>query len=117
MSELNQTQLNELQQQLIAEQLHLRQQLDSQETETQPVTLDQQAVGRVSRIDAIQQQQMAMANQQHNKQHLSAVNQALARMADDDYGFCQECDQLITFARLKIKPEALYCISCQGNHE
>ncbi|MDJ0777282.1 MAG: TraR/DksA family transcriptional regulator [Gammaproteobacteria bacterium] len=82
-----------------------------------PVTLDQQSVGRVSRIDAIQQQQMARASQQQARQTLRRVELALGRMADGDYGYCQHCGETIAYARLEAQPFASLCVDCQQNSE
>ncbi|MFT4926278.1 MAG: DnaK suppressor protein [Phenylobacterium sp.] len=106
-----------LKQQLLQNKNELEQLLGGQQDKAQPVILDQQAVGRVSRIDAIQQQEMAKAGQQHTEQHLLDINAALQRLESDDYGFCEECGQMIAVARLTIKPEAEFCIGCQSSHD
>ena len=77
------------------------------------MTLDQQSVGRVSRIDAIQQQQMAIASQQQASTQLRKVEQALQRIDAGDYGACLECGEAIALARLEAQPEAELCIGCQ----
>jgi DnaK suppressor protein len=86
-TELNQQQIEELRSMLISSQQALEEQMLSTGSSTKPVTLDQQSVGRVSRIDAIQQQQMAIANQ-------------------------QQADQL-----LQAQPYASLCIDCQSASE
>ena len=65
--ELSQAQLRQLVKLLRQQKKQLVQQLDNSEADVQPVTLDQQSVGRVSRIDAIQQQQMAIASREQDK--------------------------------------------------
>lgn len=80
-----------------------------------PVQLDQQAVGRVSRIDAIQQQQMAQANEQQILYQLARIKHILA--TPEDYGYCKECEEPIGFARLNIHTTAEYCIECQSSKE
>lgn len=117
MNHLTTVQLTRLKQQLQLQESELGQLLSGRSAQTQPVLLDQQAVGRVSRIDAIQQQQMAKAGQQQTEQQLIAVKAALRRMDDDDYGFCEACGQIIVLARLEIKPEAQYCIGCQDGFD
>ena len=79
-----------------------------------PVQLDQQSVGRVSRIDAIQQQQMALARSAQLKQSLQRLQTALqALQADDsDFGVCEQCDQPIPLGRLKINPAVTRCVRC-----
>ena len=76
------------------------------------VELDQPAVGRLSRMDAIQQQQMADAQRRRVQQRLGQVRAALKLSATDDYGECRRCGDDIAFARLKAKPESPYCVPC-----
>lgn len=83
----------------------------------QPVQLDQQAFGRVSRVDALQQQSMAKAGLEQSKQQLRRVLMALARFESGDYGYCLECSSPISFARLEIRPESSLCIDCQSQKE
>ncbi len=83
----------------------------------EPVTLDQQSVGRVSRIDAIQQQQMARASQQQATQTLQQVQLALRRIADGEYGYCLHCGDPIAYARLSVQPFATLCLDCQEASE
>lgn len=97
-------QLTELEQQVCA--IHIR---------GVPVQLDQQAVGRVSRIDAIQQQQMAQANEAQTSRQLLRIRQIL--LSPDEYGFCHECGESIGIGRLTIHPAAELCIQCQGELE
>ncbi len=82
-----------------------------------PVTLDQQAIGRVSRIDAIQQQKMVEANRHRQKLRLSQVKQALDAMTQEEYGECRRCEEPIGFARLQARPESPICLACQNTLE
>ena len=91
--------------------------LKDNEDTSKPVQLDQQALGRVSRIDAIQQQKMAIANRSNQELTLVQIMQALRRIQEDDYGYCQECDIPIPYERLLIKPETKLCIQCQSASE
>jgi DnaK suppressor protein len=78
--ELNSRQLEQLHKSLGAKKKELEAQLISSDLDTKPVTLDQQSVGRVSRIDAIQQQQMALATQQQSLLLLQRIELALRRI-------------------------------------
>ena len=114
---LSAPQIKQLRQLLIQQQGELERLLDSAHTDTQPVALDQQSVGRVSRIDAIQQQQMALASQQQAGIQLRQIEQALQRIASGDYGECLECGEPVAFARLQAQPFADLCIACQSASE
>jgi DnaK suppressor protein len=77
-----------------------------------PVILDQQSVGRLSRMDAMQQQSMDLAREERRQQRLGILAAALQRIEADDYGYCLRCDEPIKDARLKIDPAVLTCVSC-----
>jgi DnaK suppressor protein len=116
-TQMDQAQIDQLRTRLITQQRELIEQLHNAEATTKPVTLDQQSVGRVSRIDAIQQQQMAIANQQQANEVLKRIELALVRMDADNYGDCLECGESIAHARLQAQPFAGLCIDCQSARE
>lgn len=79
-----------------------------------PVELDQQAVGRLSRIDAMQVRAMAEASETRRQGRLQRIDAALKRIEDGSYGACLECDEPIPPRRLEIDPAAALCVSCAG---
>ena len=79
----------------------------------QPVELDQSKVGRLSRMDALQQQSMAKSTRVNAQASLRKVAAALQRIDDCDYGYCCVCDEPIQFERLQVQPEASHCLNCQ----
>jgi len=115
--ELEQRQIDELQALLELKRRELETQLASGADATRPVTLDQQSVGRVSRIDAIQQQQMAIASQQQAAQISKRIELALQRIDNGEYGYCLQCGEPIAFARLQAQPFASLCLDCQSASE
>ena len=78
----------------------------------QTVTLDQQSVGRLSRMDAMQQQAMANATKQRRQTDLKKIKQALERLENDDYGYCENCGEEIAPKRLEIDPLVTRCTQC-----
>ena len=82
-----------------------------------PVSLDQQSVGRVSRVDAIQQQQMALAGREQAQTMLRQIGLALQRIDDGVYGICLHCEEPIARARLEAQPYAGLCVDCQSATE
>ncbi|MGM0578827.1 MAG: TraR/DksA family transcriptional regulator [Myxococcota bacterium] len=80
------------------------------------VDLDQ-PIGRVSRVDALQQQSMAKAARQRHEQRLKQVEAALRRIAAGEYGECLRCDDPIAWRRLKARPETPLCLECQAEVE
>ncbi len=77
-----------------------------------PVELDQQSVGRLSRMDAMQQQAMSNATEQKRKNDLIRIEAAERRLRDGDYGNCDECGEEIPDGRLAIDPMAEMCVGC-----
>jgi len=82
-----------------------------------PVELDQSSVGRVSRIDAIQQQKMVEAGRHALRARLQLVRSALLRFEDDEFGACASCGESIGYARLSARPETPFCLGCQERRE
>lgn len=91
--------------------------LDGSAEAARPVELDQPALGRVSRIDAIQQQKMIEANRAAQQARLQAVRAALGRIDEEEFGECRACGEEIGLPRLRARPESHYCIDCQSARE
>jgi len=81
------------------------------------VELDQTSVGRVSRMDAMQGQAMAIAANQRRRVELQKIEVALKRIDQGEYGYCLECDEEIVEPRLKLDPAAPLCINCASKKE
>ena len=81
-------------------------------SERAPVQLDQQSVGRLSRMDALQVQAMAKAEQVRRDTRLRQVNAALKRLDDGAFGDCLKCGEIIENKRLHADPAATLCIVC-----
>ena len=76
------------------------------------VELDQQSVGRLSRMDAMQRQAMAQATSRRRAQRRVRILAALARLDEGEYGFCQDCGEDIPAGRLELDPTVATCGSC-----
>ena len=84
------------------------------ELSARPVQLDQQAVGRVSRGDALQQQNMALANLEQCRIRLHEVLHAESKFGVTEYGYCEACDEVINLPRMLARPDSRYCLGCQS---
>jgi DnaK suppressor protein len=114
MDDLTEDQLAELKAALESLKAELETTIMRSAEAAKPVTLDQQAIGRVSRIDAIQQQKMVEANRHRQKRRLSQTKQALDALEAGEFGDCRRCDEMIALARLMAKPESPICLDCQS---
>jgi DnaK suppressor protein len=100
-----------LRRQLEARAAELREAISAGEGADAPIAPDS-SLGRLTRVDALQAQQMAQALIQRNREELARVTRALQRMASGDYGVCPRCGEDIADARLAAVPDALLCRDC-----
>jgi DnaK suppressor protein len=78
---------------------------------TKTVELDT-SIGRLSRMDAMQSQQMALELRRRQQNQLQRVENALQRIDKGTYGKCGRCHKDITAERLDIQPDAVLCVGC-----
>lgn len=76
------------------------------------VTLDQQSVGRLSRMDALQNQAMARGLQDRRNREAAGLRAALKRIDAGEFGWCEDCGEAIAPARLRLDPTVLRCVDC-----
>ena len=98
-------------------QQELSQAQESQQKEGAPKELDQTRVGRLSRIDAMQQQAMSQAAGRLAAAELQRIKTALQRLENDEYGYCLICEEEIAEKRLHFDPSLLTCIICAEEAE
>jgi DnaK suppressor protein len=85
---------------------------DARKQSSATVVLDQSSVGRLSRMDALQQQAMAQDSQRRAAATLVRIEAALRRCDDGSYGVCIDCEEAIALKRLEFDPTALRCVHC-----
>ena len=111
MDELSPKEVKKLRKALLRLREELLSTLDTAQNSARPVDLEQ-PIGRLSRMDAIQQQQLAQATLRNQERRLKLVEAALTAMDDGDYGECRRCDMPIELGRLEARPETTLCIEC-----
>jgi len=79
---------------------------------TQVVELDQASVGRLSRMDAMQAQQLALETARRRQQQIVAIENALRRIESGEYGVCSVCGEDIDVRRLVVAPTSTRCVAC-----
>ena len=80
-----------------------------------PGEIDQSAVGRLSRIEALQNQGLTQNLQDRERLQLALVLEALLRLDEGTYGLCTSCHAPISFERLHVFPETRTCTGCGNN--
>ncbi len=97
---------------LLAEREEIGHLSEVSEGDRQTVVLDQTTVGRLSRMDALQTQAMALETERRRHVELQKIDAALQRIEAGDYGFCVHCGEEIEIKRLENDPTVPTCISC-----
>lgn len=97
---------------LLTELHEIRTAGDDTTADRKPVVLDQQSVGRLSRMDALQGQAMAQAMQSRRDGRTRAIEATLERLSGDDFGWCEDCGEYIGTKRLDLDPTILRCVEC-----
>jgi DnaK suppressor protein len=99
-------------------ELHgLREAIDAGGESAATVELDQTRVGRLSRMDAMQQQAMAQGTRWRLDIRRRKVEAALARITAGTYGLCCECGLRLSDERLSADPAAVFCADCAAERE
>lgn len=97
---------------LLDKQTELKEVKASSREARAPVELDQTRVGRLSRMDALQGQAMAVETERRREVELRRIDAALARVESGEYGYCLTCGEAIGAKRLELDPATPVCIDC-----
>lgn len=90
----------------------LKKSISSLEQTSKPVSPDN-AIGRLTRMEAMSSQAINEANLRSSKSRLSMLQRALKRIDEDpEFGVCVECEEAIPTGRLMLMPESLHCVHC-----
>lgn len=82
---------------------------------SKPISPDN-AIGRLSRMEAMLDQNMCKSNLRTSEMRLVRLLEALERSEHDRFGLCVQCDEEIPIGRLMLIPECIVCVQCAGNH-
>ncbi|MBO6793640.1 MAG: TraR/DksA family transcriptional regulator [Balneolaceae bacterium] len=105
---------NEIQQleQLVHEKIsELTAEISELEELTKPVPLDA-SIGRVSRMDAINNKSINEAALREKRKLITRLERTLERINEKDFGLCTKCGQAIPFGRLEYMPHTTRCVHC-----
>lgn len=113
----NNIDINSFQKRLQARYAIIVAELESQKKGSAPVELDQARLGRLSRMDAMQQQEISKASAHLIDLERQRIQTALKRIETGEYGYCILCDDEIAIRRLECDPSLLTCIDCAKEAE
>ena len=70
------------------------------------------AIGRVSRMDAINNKSVAEAALRTAKRKVEKLNTALSKLDEPNFGICSSCKRPINPKRVMLMPESTRCVRC-----
>ncbi len=96
---------------ITAEIVAVKESIPALEESAKPVAPDE-AIGRLTRMEAINNQQINAAALRAAKAKLSKLERALSKIDSEDFGLCAVCEEPIPIARLMHVPESSCCVKC-----
>ena len=112
MTKMRRNPKEDIKQRLATMEIEIKTLLGRTRQDSKPVDLDL-PIGRLSRADAMQMQNMAALNRRQLEIKLKQVEGALSAVEDGSFGSCRNCNGKINPARLDAQPETPFCIECQ----
>jgi DnaK suppressor protein len=116
MSELTPEQVDAFRARLVELKATIQEALEQSAGE-RPVERSGSAIGRLSRMDAMQVQEMAQMGRRQLDVRLKRIDASLQAIERGKFGVCRECKGPIDLRRLEALPEAPFCLPCQESFE
>ena len=108
---MTQEELNQIRDRAIRKRVDLEERIAEYKELTKPIP-PSEAIGRVSRMDAINNRSVNEAALRQLETELDQLDKAMDRMRDEKYGKCMRCGQEIPAGRLMLMPGAIRCVQC-----
>lgn len=80
---------------------------------TKPIA-PENAIGRISRMDAINNKSIIEAALRKAEEKLTLLLAGFKRVEDNDFGLCNKCNAQIPVGRLVLMPHSIFCVNCAG---
>lgn len=103
--------MNELKQKLLDEISKTELLIKEYQELTEPIAPDV-AIGRISRMDAINNKSVTEAALRQAEEKLRNLHRVLSKIGDKDFGICLKCHKPIPMGRILIRLESLHCVNC-----
>lgn len=80
---------------------------------TKPIS-PENAIGRVSRMDAINNKSINDRGLRKQQEKLKKLEYAQSKIQDQDFGICSSCNNPIQLGRILLMPQSNYCVGCSS---
>jgi len=91
----------------------LKRKIESYKELTKPISPDN-SIGRISRMDAINNKSVAEAGLREAQKELSGLEYMNANIDKPDFGLCKKCNEKIPIQRMLLVPQSPYCVNCSS---
>tara|TARA_Y100000589_G_C27197271_1_gene647500 strand:+ start:5251 stop:5583 length:333 start_codon:yes stop_codon:yes gene_type:complete len=108
---LTQEEKRDIQERINNKMSDLKERIDEYKELTKPIP-PSEAIGRVSRMDAINNRSVNEAALIQLKNQVQGLENALKRLGEDKFGRCISCGEKIPIGRIIIMPGAIRCVRC-----
>ncbi len=108
---MNKEEKMQLRNKIIAETESLEESIKSLEETSKPVPPDN-AIGRLTRMEAINAKSISEASLNAARTKLAKLNRAMTRLDDPEFGMCVLCEEQIPLGRIMLLPETTVCVRC-----
>lgn len=78
---------------------------------TKPIA-PENAIGRITRMDAINNKSVAEAALRQTEEKLEKLKYVLTQINEDNFGLCAKCKRPIPIGRILLMPQSRFCIHC-----
>ncbi len=78
---------------------------------TKPIA-PENAIGRISRMDAINNKSVNDEALKKAKQKLKNLEIAYSNLNEPDFGICAKCNNTIPIGRIMLMPHTRFCVNC-----
>jgi len=108
---MNKDQLEEIEGLIDKEIENTRLQIADYKELTKPISPDC-AIGRVSRMDAINNKSINEAALRSSEEKLKSLEYVLTKLNAPDFGKCARCGDTIPLKRIVLRPQSVFCVRC-----
>ena len=108
---MDKAQTKEVQQKLLSEIKITQLKVDEYTELCKPIA-PENAIGRISRMDAINNKSVVEAVLRETKNKMQQLQVIQNKITDADFGICIKCKKVIPFGRLIIRPHSKFCVNC-----
>jgi len=78
---------------------------------TKPISPDE-AIGRITRMDAINNKSVAEAALRSAVLKLNRLKDVFGKLQHSDFGICRKCGEQIPIQRILLVPQVPFCVHC-----